>query len=686
MFNEEKPAEKLGIGIDTGGTYTDSVIAGLQSGDVISKAKALTTPQDLGRGIRASLEQLDAALFADIALVALSTTLATNSVVEGTGARVGLIMAVPNPDTFVLPRGLPCEETILIPGSHTAKGDVGIPLDEGQAAQAVHRLAPMVDAFAVCGYLSIYNAGHEIALRQIIQGIVDRPVVCAHELSGTVGMLERASTAALNARLLPVIRELIGAVEDILDSLAIRAPLMVVKGDGSMMSAAACRGRPVETVLSGPAASIAGACRLSGMDNALVLDMGGTTTDMAVVSGGQARVSREGARVGNWQTRVRAVDMWTLGLGGDSLISLDAGGRLSIGPRRVISFCMAGSLDAELTSRLKALLRTPEEKLKSGRRTFFTLRKRPRRTLSASETSLVEGLDGRVLDLESIGKTISPFIDVNALVRQGILIQVGFTPTDFLHAGGQCGLWNAAAADAGLLLLSHLAGESPPALQKRIRDELDLALALNIAAKALQEDESISEGWDESCGRLLKRLVGRDGGRLVSTGFQMNTPVVAVGAPVHAHLPGAAQRLRAELIIPPHAEVANAYGAVTGKVVQSAAVLIRPAALVDGYVLIAPGLQAQARCLEDAIRLAGEHAAHKAAALVTDSGGAALKTDLAQETFYAPLADGWGKPVLLEVKVTATACGSPGPVQAPGPALSTPIAVEGRKRIASLRG
>ena len=275
----------LGIGIDTGGTYTDSVIVTLSTGEVLSKAKALTT------------------------------TLATNSVVENRGSAVGLIMAVPSPQTFDLPQDLPCEASALIAGSHTLKGEEQVSLDREAARNAIRRMDPDVDAFALSGYFSIYNAGHELALAQMVSELTGKPVVCAHELSGAVGMLERAVTAILNARLLPVIRELTGAVETILTDLGIAAPLMVVKGDGALMNLSACRQRPVETVLSGPAASISGACRLSGLDDAVVLDMGGTTTDIAVVRGGRAKVSKEGARVGEWQTRVRAVDMWTLGLG-----------------------------------------------------------------------------------------------------------------------------------------------------------------------------------------------------------------------------------------------------------------------------------------------------------------------------------------------------------------------------------
>ena len=101
-----------------------------------------------------------------------------------------------------------------------------------------------------------------------------------------------------------------------------------------MASAESCRERPVETVLSGPAASVYGACRLSGLEDALVVDMGGTTSDIAMVVGRSAGLDPRGAKVGGWQTKVQAVDMWTIGLGGDSRICVGAEGSITLGPCR----------------------------------------------------------------------------------------------------------------------------------------------------------------------------------------------------------------------------------------------------------------------------------------------------------------------------------------------------------------
>jgi N-methylhydantoinase A/oxoprolinase/acetone carboxylase beta subunit len=143
----------------------------------------------------------------------------------------------------------------------------------------------------------------------------------------------------LNARLVGTIHHLIDATESLLRARSIVAPVMVVKGDGSLISVAEARRKPVETILSGPAASVVGASYLTGLRNAFVSDIGGTTTDLALLRDGRPRLDEDGAKVGGWSTMVEAVAMHTIGLGGDSEIRQDRespGLRLLLGPRRVI--------------------------------------------------------------------------------------------------------------------------------------------------------------------------------------------------------------------------------------------------------------------------------------------------------------------------------------------------------------
>lgn len=649
---------RYGIGIDTGGTCTDGVIADLATGEVMAKAKALTTHDDLSVGIRNALLQLDPDLLKASGFVAVSTTLATNSIVEGKGARVGLIMAVPNPQTFLLPAELPCDHVAVIAGAHNHRGEVTVGLDR-TAAETIATLAPLVDGFAISSYFSIYNNEHELAIRDLVAAHAGKPAVCTHELSGAVGMVERAITAVLNARLLPVIDELVSAVEQIIAGLKLDIPLMIVKGDGSMMTGAACRLRPVETVLSGPAASIAGACRLSGIQNGLVVDMGGTTTDIAVVREGKAVISREGAMVGGWRTRVQAVDMLTLGAGGDSLISCDRDGRLRIGPRRAVPFAQAATFFTDMSATLAKALRNSAKGCKKEDLTFYTLRKTPPGQQPAMITQLVHELNRRVLSRSEITTRISPHLDLDSLVAQGYVIEVGFTPTDLLHTTGESSLWDSPSAEAGLQLLSRRYKRDLPTneMQVLIRRELDLHLAKAIAAKALQQDSGLAQLWDDTCFRMLDRLLQLDS-KAISVRLPLQVPIIAVGAPVHAHLPTAAAMLSATSVIPKHAEVANAYGAVTGKVVASASAVIRPAT-PDGYHVIGPELRQIHVHLQEAINQATEACSLQAEGLAKSRGAEDITVTQHRDELFAPLEEGWGNPVLIEMRITATASGSP---------------------------
>ena len=141
---------------------------------------------------------------------------------------------------------------------------------------------------------------------------------CSHHLSAKLNGPKRALTALLNARLIGMIDRLIGRAQDALIASGVNAPLMVVRGDGALISAAMARERPIETILSGPAASIVGARWLTGAEHALVSDIGGTTTDIAVLRDGRPTIDPAGAQVGPYRTMVEAVAMRTSGLGGDS--------------------------------------------------------------------------------------------------------------------------------------------------------------------------------------------------------------------------------------------------------------------------------------------------------------------------------------------------------------------------------
>jgi len=259
------------LGIDTGGTFTDAVLfddAADKDLAVVAKAKARTRHHDLTLGISESLQ----AVLRDpseISMVSLSTTLATNALVEGISARVGLVLlgfSAEDADRSGLTDVMNGDPVIHGAGGHDS---FGAPLSEPDIGDIVRQAQQAgTQSFAVTGQFAVRNPTHEIAVRDALtaEGFA---VTCSHELTAKLNGPKRALTCVLNARLIGVISNLCDATEAILSAVDINAPLMIVRGDGSLVTAAFARSRPIETILSGPAASLIGASWLTvGSDKA----------------------------------------------------------------------------------------------------------------------------------------------------------------------------------------------------------------------------------------------------------------------------------------------------------------------------------------------------------------------------------------------------------------------------------
>lgn len=303
------------LGIDTGGTYTDAVLLDPIASKVLSKAKSPTTREDLAIGIEKSIGQLDLKGAGEIEKVVLSTTLATNAIVEGEGRPTGLILIGDRPKGE-----LPETNVAQVRGRVNIKGKEVIPLDEDEVLEACRSIAPQVEAIAVSGMMSVRNASQELRVKAIVQEECGLPVVCGHELSSQLGFHDRTVTTVLNASLIPIIQNFIGAVQRSLARKAIDAPIYMVKGDGNLASLNFIENKPIESILSGPAASIIGALGLAGVRDGIVVDMGGTTTDSGIVLDRTLKLSPIGARVGDWQTQIDSAMISTCGLGGDTAI------------------------------------------------------------------------------------------------------------------------------------------------------------------------------------------------------------------------------------------------------------------------------------------------------------------------------------------------------------------------------
>lgn len=329
------------IGIDTGGTYTDAVLLDSSKkapNSILRKAKEFTTHEKLEVGIRNSIVNLELTNSEKevIDKVVLSTTLATNATVERKIHKVGLILLGGRP------RGTLATEYVReVRGQVNIKGRVLFDIDKEEVKNAVEKLIPNVESIAVSGVASVRNPFLEQKVRTVINSMCDKPVVCGHELANDLGFLERTNTAIINAGLLPIINGFVKAIREVLTEQCIKAPVFVVKGDGAITKIDVIQNTPVDTVLSGPAASIIGAINLTKFDDAVVADMGGTTTDTGMVRNKRVELSLDGARVGEWKIRIKSAKLYTFGLGGDSGIKI-RNGVIEIGPGRVLPACRGG--------------------------------------------------------------------------------------------------------------------------------------------------------------------------------------------------------------------------------------------------------------------------------------------------------------------------------------------------------
>ena len=566
------------LGIDTGGTYTDAVLFDTAKG-LLESAKALTTHHDLTIGIAGAVDAVIGDHAGQIALVSVSTTLATNAIVEGRGSPAALVLIGHARDDCERPdivRAMAGDPLITGTGGHDALGEEAATLDLDHLRSEAARVAPRVSAFAVSSMFSVRNPEHEIAVRDMLRRKTGLPVSCGHNLSSELDAPRRALTALLNAKLISLIQELVVTVTSLMAERGIRAPVMAVKGDGSLIDAATALATPVETILSGPAASVIGAHHLSGLDEAFISDIGGTTTDIALVHGGRPQLDPGGARVGGYRTMVRAVASYTSGLGGDSEIRLDDRGRLTVGPRRAVPLALLASRHPKVVEFLEQQIERPWPEEWDA---VFVLRLRQLDTepagLSRPQRALWEALSEGPVPMADLYRDRSPKLSLEALSDRNLIITSRFTPSDAAHVLDIHDSWNGQASELAARLWlrwwamsGHEAPDDPRAFARLVVNATITGSVRALLQAAMEMEHGLPLPAGRAANALLEAaLEGRDGG-LFDIGVRFRHPVVGVGAPAATYYPQMASRLQTGIVVPPHAEVCNAVGAVAGGVVQ----------------------------------------------------------------------------------------------------------------------
>jgi N-methylhydantoinase A/oxoprolinase/acetone carboxylase beta subunit len=682
----------IALGIDTGGTYTDAALVDYSTGQVLGAAKALTTRRDLsigiGEAIDAVFRQPGAPGPADVDLVALSTTLATNAIVEGQGSPVCLILIGYDPgliQQYGFEDELVTNDIVYVGGGHDIHGDEAAPLDEAALRQAVLARLDRVEAFAVSGYFGVRNPAHELRARELIEGLTGLPVTCGHDLTTRLNSVRRATTVALNARLVPLLRELIETLRHTLDRRSIAAPLMVVKGDGSLVRAEWAMQRPIETILSGPAASAVGAWQLAQGSDILTkdpvlwaVDVGGTTTDIAVLCDGRPRLNPEGAQVGRWRTMVEAVDVHTVGLGGDSHVRVTPERQLVIGPQRVVPLSLLASQHPGVLEELRHQAAVPPRQEVAAQ--FLLPRRQPTRQLGEDEQAILDRLGHGPLSLPSLVRESRygaiVLRRVEQLIVERLALRAGFTPTDALHALGRLDLWNAEAARLGAQILAAQSRYAVTDLCRAVIEGVSDRAATALVSKALSDEGHPPHWQQEPTAMLLLERALNDGhhndpsrsspsGRDLACALTLRWPVVAIGAPVGAYMPCVAEQLHTRLIIPPYAEVANAVGAVAGGVVQRQRVLITPLEDGEALRLHLPWGVYNFHDREEAVVYAEEQMCPWMEALAQQAGAAQVEVQMIREDREVLVKAGWGDQLYLGTELVFTAVGRPSPAIQP---------------------
>ena len=634
------------IGIDTGGTFTDGVLLHYNTRKVVSAAKTLTTRKDLKQGVIKVLKKLDIREEYGIKLVGISSTLATNSIAEGKARKVGLLLMGYDPeliDAYGLREDLSTQQVAFFKGGHNAQGAELQPLGKEELRQWVREHKADVDAIAVSGYFSPLNPEHEKEALTIIREESSLPVVMGHQLSTKLNSIKRAATASINASLVAVMQDFIESVRFSLKELNIDAPLMIVRGDGTLMPYQEAVYKPVETVLSGPAASAIGGRFLSRKNESLVIDIGSTTTDMALVENSRVVVSEEGAKVGETETAIEAARIRTVSVGCDSRIAFDKKNEIHVGPDRVRALSQMAHAHTEVAHDIYRLKNNASGFRNMVDLEYWYLHRAPDesviKSLNDKQKRLLEQLRKpcRLSKLMEDNNVFHPtHLNLDELISQGYIECATINPSDLLHTEGAMNLWDKEVAEIATSFTCEHFG-----LKKRELVDGVFAKVVNTIVEEIliylagQQDSTgkMPSAIDGKWGRWMLDEILNSGNDYLSIDLNSRFLVIGTGAPARHFLKEVAKRINTRLIIPEFSDVANAVGAVAGSVteVRETLVFIRESEEQHTYLAKVNGTFKNFDTYEDACEYAEQKAHEMAKEAVLKAGSAEPYVETSQK-------------------------------------------------------
>ena len=573
----------LGIGIDTGGTCTDAIVYDLDTKEILGAGKALTTKSHLETGIANALDRLPQDLVQKAEFLALSTTLATNACVENKGARARLLMIGFDPNMMEHLKEIYASygfddltQFIIL----DAKVENLFPDAFDPDWNDLRQKAPQY--FADCDSIGIVqkhpraNGGRfELTARQILRDTLTLPITIAYDISNEVDILKTCAGTMLNARLIPLISEFMDAVHHVMESRHLHIPLSIVRSDGTLMA----KTYPVETLLCGPAASVVGGSELSHTDSGIIVDMGGTTTDIALIHKKEPVLANGGIHIGQWKTMVQGLYVDTFGLGGDTAVRFK-NNQLFLDTIRVIPISVLASQYDDVLPDLQEL--ASKHRLHSRWiHEFYVLQKdiSDKTGYTEDEQRLCAFLKKKpliTLDLAEKMGMDPHFLPDSRLERDGILMKSGLTPTDMMVLKGDFPQYESAAASTALQCLCANIRETPEQIPDLVYELVMKRMYTNLGRIILQQQYPKQKFFfqKDALSPMLdcfyeQAKASVDHPDIVPDNAQLSLstplPLVGVGAPIHVFLPRVAALLHTTAIVPEYAGVANALGAAASR-------------------------------------------------------------------------------------------------------------------------
>lgn len=517
----------------------------------------------------------------------------------------------------------PYDEITFLSGGCNRFGEVEQEPDFELLLEQAEKWAPHTDAIAVVDHQGVANPIFEKKAKELLEERFHIPVICGHELFADYNYIKRGASTLLNAQLIPVIQEFLAAIQKALTERGIVGAVVIMRSDGSLMHSEFAGQRPVETILCGPAASVIGGIHLTHASDCLIVDMGGTTTDVAMVKKGMPVKAKDGVTVGAWQTFVKSVQIDTVGLGGDSIVTRDrATGKLLIGPRRAMPLCSAASHWPKIREELKKLADSDTISTHPLQEYFCLVHDCGESSAyTEKERALCAALKEGPLSLSQAAAVMGGDLynfSPQRLEKEGIILRCALTATDIMHLKGDFEAFDRQASLYAATYLARCLSMSIEALCDLVYDRIQFSL-YRLLVKILLQEQGILPKKEELSRQMEQLIVHSWKNRNKKQPFfqallQTKAVCVALGAPTHLFLPEVAKALGTSCLTPPYAQVANAVGAIVGNVATTCRIDIKPiytAGGITGYTVLGEETRTFEQ-QEDAVKYARQLATQRA--------------------------------------------------------------------------